>query len=302
LAFHVTILGTSSMVPTRHRGAPAVLVEAAGELILVDCGEGTQRQMNIAGKSRARIRKILLTHWHGDHVGGLAPLLQTIFTMPYEGTLELYGPRGTRERLGHLSCAMEIALERIRVTELEPPPESVQVFVTNHAYSLSCAAMRHGVLTVAYAIEEHGRRRVDMAKAAGFGLTPGPLVGHLQRGEPVEFDGKVIRPEDVTYWHPGRKLALVTDTTPAPEIVALARGADVLICESTYGSGHTDLASAYNHMTARQVAELAREASVSRLVLTHFSQRYDDVAPLLVEAREVFPETIAAEDFMTLSV
>ena len=214
------------MVPTRRRGAPAVLVEHAGEMILVDCGEGTQRQMNIAGKSRARIRKILLTHWHGDHVGGLAPLLQTLFNSPYEGTLELWGPLGTRKRLEHLSCAMEMALDRIRVTELEPPLDSVQVFWTNEAYQLACAPMRHGILTVAYAIEEHGRRRVDMERAAAFGLSPGPLIGHLQRGEAVEVGGRVIRSEDVTYWQAGRKLALVTDTTPTPEIVDLARGAD----------------------------------------------------------------------------
>ena len=226
MAFTVTVLGTSSMVPTRHRGAPAVLVEHAGELILVDCGEGTQRQMNIAGKSRARIRKILLTHWHGDHVGGLAPLLQTLFNGPYEGTLELWGPLGTLQRLEHLSCAMDLALDRIRVVELEPPLDSVQVFWSNESYQITCAAMRHGVLTVAYAIETHGRRRVDMQRAAELGLTSGPLVGRLQRGEAVELDGRAILAEDVTYWQPGRKLALVTDTTPTREIVELARGAE----------------------------------------------------------------------------
>jgi ribonuclease Z len=302
LAFNVTILGTSSMVPTRHRGAPAVLVEHAGEFILVDCGEGTQRQMNIAGKSRARIRKVLLTHWHGDHVGGLAPLLQTLFNGSYEGTLELWGPAGTRQRMGHLACAMEIELDRIRITELEPPLDSVQVFWANDSYQLSCAAMRHGVLTVAYAIATHGRRRVDMQRAAALGLSPGPLVGQLQRGEVVESGGRVIRPEDVTYWQPGRKLTLVTDTTPTQEIVELARGADVLLCESTYGSEHEDLASAYNHMTAKQVGMLARKAEVGQLVLTHFSQRYDSVQPLLDEARSEFPETIAAEDFLNFQI
>jgi len=279
-----------------------VLVEHSGELILVDCGEGTQRQMNIAGKSRARIRKILLTHWHGDHVGGLAPLLQTMFSAPYEGMLELWGPRGTKRRLEHLSCAMEIALDRIRVTELEPPLDSVQVFWSNDSYQLACAAMRHGIVTMAYAFEEHGRNRVDMDRASALGLSPGPLVGRLQRGEAVEAGGRTIRPEEVTYWQRGRKLALVTDTTPTPEIVALARGADTLICEATYGSDHEDLASAYNHMTSRQVAELAREAGVGQLVLTHFSQRYEDVGPLIAEAQCVFADTIAAEDFQILQI
>jgi len=290
------------MVPTRRRGAPAVLVEHAGELILIDCGEGTQRQMNVAGKSRARIRKILLTHWHGDHVGGLAPLLQTMFNGPFDGTLELWGPLGTRQRLEHLSCAMEIALDRIQVCELEPPPDAVEVFFTNESYQLSCAAMRHGVLTVAYSINTHARRRIDTESAAALGLGRGPLMGQLQRGEAVQLNGRLIRPEEVTYWQPGKKFAVVTDTTPTPEIAELARGADVLLCESTYSSQHEDLASAYNHMTALQVGALAREAGVRQLVLTHFSQRYDDVRPLLEEARSVFPETIAAEDFLSLQI
>ena len=218
----VTMLGTSSMVPTRTRGAPAILVECEGESILIDCGEGTQRQMQFAGKSRAKVRKILLTHWHGDHVGGLAPLLQTMAQGNYQGTLELWGPLGTLERLSHLARAMELALDRIRAVELDPPAGCVETFLRTEAYTLSCAPMRHGLVTVGYSIETPGHRRVDMNLASELGLSPGPIVGRLQKGEAVEWEGRTISPEAVTYWQPGRKLTVITDTVATPEIVALA--------------------------------------------------------------------------------
>jgi ribonuclease Z len=290
------------MAPTRHRSAPALLLEYSGELILIDCGEGTQRQMHIAGKSRSRVRKILLTHWHGDHVGGLGPLLQTTFHGPYEGQMELYGPGGTTERLGCLARAIDIDLTRVRVTDLQPADGEVRTFVRNECYELRCAPMRHGLLTVGYAFEELPRRRIDLERARALGLEPGPLLGRLQRGETVEFAGRRIAPEDVSYMQQGKKAAFVTDTVATPDIVSLAHHADLLVCEATYCSKHEDLACAYNHMTAAQAAVLAREAQVRRLVLTHFSQRYETVTTLLEEARPIFPETTAAEDFLTVNV
>jgi ribonuclease Z len=295
------MLGTSSMVPTRTRSAPAVLVEYAGEYILIDCGEGTQRQMNIAGKSRVRVRKILLTHWHGDHVGGLGPLLQTMFNTEGAHDVDLFGPAGTAERFRCLSCAMDLATDRVHVHEIEAS-DAVTTFWEGPAYVLECVAMRHGLSTLGYALVERARRHVDMARAAALGLAAGPAIGRLQRNETVVMDGRTIVPDEVTYVAAGKKIALVTDTLETENIIRLADEADLLICEATYNAQHAELATAYQHMTALQAATLAREARVKRLVLTHFSQRYEDVTPLLDEARSVLPNTIVADDFLSLEV
>jgi ribonuclease Z len=298
----VTMLGTSSMVPTKERNAPAVLIEYAGEYILVDCGEGTQRQMNLAGKSRARIRKLLVTHWHGDHVGGIAPLLQTMLASQFTGVLDVFGPTGTENKLRCLAAAVDLSLDRVRIQELAPERSQTLVFWQAAEYQLACARMEHGVATIGYALIEPDRRRVDMEKARALGLSAGPVIGDIVRGQTVEHHGVRIAPDDICYMQPGRRIAVVPDTSPCEEISLLAAGADLMICESTYGDANAALAEAYQHMTASQTAAAARRAGAKRLVLTHFSQRYEDVSPLVSEAAAVFPNVIAAQDLMTFTV
>lgn len=298
----LTILGTSSMVPTKERNVQAFLLEYNGELILVDCGEGTQRQMNIAGYSRAKIRKILITHWHGDHVGGLIGLIQTIFNSEYQHTLHIYGPRGTKERLKHLQQTVDFENKiDIEVHELAPGNEEVTCF-ENDEYKLICTQMKHSTPTVAYAFVEKEKRRVHMEAAAKLGLKSGPVVGKLQRGETVTFKGKTIAADDVTYLRAGKKIVFIPDTTLTTNIPLLAEGADVMLCESTYANEHEEKAQEHKHLTASQAALLAQQAGVKRLILTHFSQRYNSVEHLKEEASTHFPDVELAHDFLKITL
>jgi ribonuclease Z len=299
----VMMLGTSSMVPTRERNTQAVLLEYEGEFILLDCGEGTQRQMNIAGYSRAKIRKILISHWHGDHVGGLIGLIQTVFNSDYQHTLHIYGPRGSQERVEHLRRSVDFENDiSLEVHELEPQPGEVLTFFENDDYELRCAAMRHSTPTIGFAFCEKDKRKVVMTRAAQFGLKTGPLVGKLQRGETVDFKGVTITPEDVCTVKKGRKVVLVPDTTVSKTIPALADEADLLIIESTYANAHETKADEHKHLTAGQAALLASQAGVKKLLLTHFSQRYTELGPLLEDARVHYPGAELAHDFMRVTL
>ncbi len=295
-------LGTGAMVPTKERNVSSVLLEYEGEFILFDCGEGTQRQMNLAGYNRTKVKKVLLTHWHGDHVSGLIGLIQTIGNVPEPGTLVVVGPKETRQRLDALThSAIFDARLHLDVHEIAPgKPEKV---LDTERYEIWAAPVEHTVPTLAYAFVEKDVRRIDTEKAARLGLKPGPFMGKLSRGKPVELDGKTITPEMVTYVQKGRKIAYVMDTGVNENAIRLAEDADVLICESTFSADqHQEKAEEYGHLSARDAAHIARAANVKKLVITHFSQRYVTSTPLLEEAQDTFPNTVAAYDFLQMDV
>lgn len=299
----LTFLGTGSMVPTKERNVQSMVLEYEGELILVDCGEGTQRQMNIAGYSRAKVRKILLTHWHGDHVSGLIGLIQTIFNSDYQHTLQIYGPKGTKERMRHLQQTVDFENKvSIEIHELTPKKDEILDFYENELYRLSCARVDHSSPTIAYVFREKDKRRVVMATAKKIGLKSGPLIGRLQRGESVTFKGELIKADDVTFLQTGKKIAFIPDTAINDMIPVIAKDADVMVCESTYGDEHEEKARQYKHLTATQASLLAQQAEAQQLFLTHFSQRYTSVEPLLEQAKVHFQKTRLAYDFLKITL
>jgi len=296
------MLGTSCMVPTKDRNVQGIFVDFKGEGMLFDCGEGTQRQMNIAGINRNRARKIFITHWHGDHVAGLIGLLQTISNNETSQKVIVFGPRETRERMAHLLRSVSFENNRLDLEIRELDPVGVEKASDTEDYYVEAAYLDHKIPCLGYALIEKDKRKINMAKAKKIGLREGPLIGKLQAGHSVSFKGQTIHPDDVSHTEKGKKLAIILDTLPCKNAYDLAREADILIAESAYTSDKEDKALEYRHMTTKQAALIATTANVKKLIITHFSQRYKTANELEDEVKTFFPESQAAFDFMKIKL
>lgn len=294
----VTFLGTSAGTPTPDRGLSSVLLEIEGEQILLDCGEGTQRQMMKAGASLGKRMKIFITHMHGDHIFGLPGLIQTMNLINRTHPLEVFGPPGIRDFIEKTTvpAMCEPAFE-LNVHEIEGGE-----ILSCKKYTVTSACAEHSIPNIGYRITVGGSPgRFLPEKARALGVPEGPLWGVLKAGKPVTLEtGREVKPTDVL-GEPFRGISVVYsgDTRPSEGIVRLAEGADLLIHESTFSEELRERAWAEGHSTARGAAEVAMRAGAKRLILTHFSARYPDAAVLEAEARTIFAETSAAEDFWT---
>jgi len=291
-------LGTSSMVPTKDRNQSGVLIRYKNEGILVDCGEGMQRQFKQKGIPLTRVTKILIPHWHGDHVFGLPGVMSTLGTLEYGKTLEIYGPKGTKKHLENMFKAFVFD----RRIKFEVKEVKSGRFFENKEFCLETLPLEHGVITLGYSFVENDIRHVDAKKAKKLGIPNGPLLGKLQRNESVSFEGKKVNPKDVTYVEKGKKIIVIADTVPCRNAVKLAKDADLLICESTYDSKLEEKGEAYGHMTGKQAGLVANQANAKKLVLTHFSARYKTTHEVEEDAKGVFDNSIAAKDFMVFKI
>ncbi len=297
----IIFLGTGGSLPTKERGLTSIAIRRKGELLLFDCGEGTQRQMTWTEVSPMNIDTIFLTHFHGDHFLGIPGLVQTMSLMDRERKLKIYGPPETKEKVSKL-IQIPTYTEKfeVKIQELEPGEK-----IEREEYFIETAEPDHSVNEIAYALNEKQRPgKFHPEKAKNLGLQPGPKYARLQNGESVKLsDGTIIKPEQVLGPpRPGRKIVYSGDTRPSENIKELARDADVLIHEATFGSDLEEEAEVAGHSTAKGAASLAEEAGVERLFLTHRSPRYSDPSVLEEEAREVFPNTVFAEDLMEVEV
>lgn len=288
------------MVPTKDRNVQGIYLEYNGEGILFDCGEGTQRQMNIAGINRHKVKKIFISHWHGDHVSGLVGLIQTVGNTENPGKVMIFGPLGTKKYMNHLlnSCAFDLRIE-LEIIELDI--NDVQKVYESDSYDVFAAPMVHGVECLAYSFIEKDRRKMNVSKLKSYGVS-GVNIGKLQRGKEVLVGNKKISPDDVSRVVKGRKISFVFDTSINNNIEKICKNADVLIAEATYDSSKEHKAQEYHHMTAEQIAFIAKNSDVKKLVLTHFSQRYKTLHDLETEAKQIFENTIMAFDFMKLKL
>lgn len=289
------------MVPTKERNPVSVFISYKGDGILIDCAEGSQKQMNIAGISRSKVNKILISHWHGDHIAGLIGLLQTIGNKEQRPTIEVYGPVGTKNYFKHLlqSCYFDVRID-LKIKELNP--KKVDKFFENDDYELYATALEHSVPCIGYSFVEKSRRNIDVSYLKKHKIKEGPHLEQLKQGKDIVVEGKKIKAKDATYLVPGKKVSYVMDTIYTTNAVKLAKDADLLLCESTYHSGLQDKADEYKHMTATQAAQIASQANVKQLVITHFSQRYKEVSGLLEEAKMIFPNTRDAFDLMKITL
>src|SRR5581483_5856065 len=295
----LVFLGTSGSAPTANRGAPALLVRRGGDRLLFDCGEGTQRQLMRSVVGLPDLEQIFVTHFHADHYLGLPGMLKTFALRQRELPLTIYGPPGLKELFG--------SLRRV-FGRLTYPVETVEVrageTLERDGYRILVFPVHHGVSAVGYAVVEAPRPgRFDVEAADALGVPNGPARGALQRGESITLDdGHVLTP-DAVLGEPrrGRRIVMTGDTAPTEAVGVLAEAADVLVHEATFGEDERGRAVETLHSTAAQAAELARDAHVRLLALTHLSTRY--FGPELVEeATAIFPETVVPRDFDVIEV
>ncbi len=291
----VTFLGTASSRPTVRRNVSALVVQREGRCFLFDCGEGTQRQMMRYGVGFS-VEEIFVTHIHADHYLGVTGLLRTMSLQGRERELVVWGPPQGRELLEHLvALGGERLVFPVHIREL-PPGEAVSY----DDFKIEAFKTEHTRESIGLALIEKDRLgRFDVEAARRLGVEEGPLFGKLHAGEPVLLaDGTTVAPEDVVGpARPGRKLIYTGDTRPVDSTIQISRFADLLIHEATFDERERARARETGHSTARQAAEVAREADVRRLVLTHLSARYSEQPQaLLEEAQRVFPECVVAKD------
>lgn len=291
-------LGTSSMVPTKDRNQQSLLVGCNSYDVLIDCGEATQRQFKIKKITPNRIRKILLSHWHGDHVLGLPGLLMTLGMNSYDKTLEIYGPEGTKEAIKQLAKIYHFRLSYpLKIKEVK----TGKIFEDDNII-IECTQLDHNPVCFGYSIKEKDRRRMKLSLIKKLGIPEGPLLGKLQRGSSITWKGKRISSKDATYVVKGKKLACVMDTEICDNAIKLARDADVLVCEATLKSDLDEVAYDRKHLTAKLAGDIANQANAKQLIITHFSQRYKSTTEMEEDAKSVFHNTRAAFDFMKIKL
>jgi ribonuclease Z len=299
LDLDIVFLGTSGGMPSAQRNPAGLLVRRGGERLLVDCGEGTQRQLLRSSVGLVDLGEILVTHFHADHYLGLPGMLKTFALRGREVPLTVYGPPGLRDLFGSLRRIFGRLSYPLELVELQAGDA-----LERDGYSIVPFAVAHGVSAIGYALVEAPRPgRFDVETANALGVPNGPERGALQRGEAVTLpDGRTVTPDAVLGpARAGRKVVLAGDTAPVASVTEAAHGADLLVHEATFCEEEADRARDTSHSTARGAARVARDAGVRLLALTHVSPRYFG-REVAAEAREVFPETVVPRDFDIIDV
>lgn len=302
MSLSVQFLGTSASRPTVERSVSSLAIVREGETLLIDCGEGTQRQMMRYGTSFT-FADVFFTHFHADHIIGVIGLLRTLALQGRTDPMRLWGPAGAERVLGR---AVSFGFDRlsfpVEITELEPDSR-----IARTGYEIIAYPVVHGpARALGYAlVEEERKGRFDPDEAARLGVPEGPLWGQLHRGLAVTLpDGRTVAPDTIVgARRPGRRVVITGDTRPAESTIAIAAGADLLVHEATFGEEEAARAHETGHSTAREAAEVARAAGVRRLALTHFSARYSrDASELGREAKAVFRDVIIAKDGLEVEI
>jgi len=297
----IVFLGTGGSWPTVKRNVSAIAIKRGSEIILVDCGEGTQRQFQKSNLSYMQISKIFITHFHGDHFLGLPGLIQTMQLNDRDKPLHIYGPKGIKQLLSQLT-SLGYFKPGYKIVANELDGGDTLKF---DGYDIHVSRVKHNVPTLAYALEEHMRPgKFNKPKALAMGIPEGPLFNKLQRGQTITLkNGKKITP-DMILGSPrkGRKIVISGDTTPCAHMTSFAKDADILIHDATFDSELEDVANEYGHTTASQAAEIAKKAHAGRLFLTHISPRYLDHHILENEAQKIFKHSFVPRDFQEVEV
>ena len=297
----IIFLGTSGSWPTVKRNVSSIAVKRGSEVILFDCGEGTQRQFQKSKLSYMQISKVFITHFHGDHFLGLPGLFQTMQLNDREKPIHVYGPKGITKlvsqllSLGYFKPAYRIIAHEVKNGDV----------IGFDEYVVRVLSVKHNVPAVAYSLEEKMRPgHFNKPKALKLGIPEGPLFSKLQRGETVKLkNGKKITP-DMVLGQPrkGRKIVISGDTKPYDKLISFSKDADVLIHDATFDSEFKDISLEYGHSTSSQAAEIAKKANVEKLFLTHISPRYLDHRTLESDAQKIFKNSSVSRDFQEVTI
>lgn len=287
-------LGTSQAIPTEKRNHTAVLLKYKDETILIDCGEGTQRQFRKAKLNPCKLTRILITHWHGDHVLGLPGLLQTLALNNYNKTLHIYIPKGTSN---HINLIFKIFVFQGKIKYEIHECNSGKILETQD-FCITAEKMFHGTPTLAYSFEEKAKIRINKEKLKKLKIQ-GRIISELQKGKNITWGNQKIKAKDLIYMQKGKKITIIMDTCINNNALKIAKNSDLLITESTYAEKEASLAKERSHLTAKQAAQIAKKSKSKKLILTHISQRYENNEEIILnEAKKIFKNTILAEDLM----
>lgn len=294
----ITFLGTSDSVPSEKRNHTAILLIHDGQNILVDCGEGTQRQFRKAKLNPCKITKILLTHKHADHTLGLPGLLKTLALTGYNKTLFIYGPKGIK----HFMKNLLDTFGKIREYKIEIKEVSGKFFETGDFY-LEAESMTHGVPCNAYSFVKKGQIKIDKEKLKRSGLPKSKILQKLKQGKDITYKGKKFKAKNLTFIENGKKISFILDTSINNKIVGFVKNSDLLICEASFSKELEKKAKEYGHLTSSQAGEIAKKSKSKKLVITHISQRYEKNPELILkESKKVFKNTHIVKDLDVVEV
>jgi ribonuclease Z len=301
--FEIIFLGTSASAPSVHRGLSANVVMHREHRFLIDCGEGTQRQVLQSGIGFKRLNKILLTHGHLDHILGLGGLASTFSRWEAINTMDIYGGRVTLERVRDLLFKVVLRAQKLPI-KINLIPIEPGIIFEDSTFQLSAFEVTHrGADCFGYLFQEKSRRPFLNEKAEALGVPIGPVRRDLVEGRSITLnDGRIIEPDDVLGPEiSGAKLVFIEDTGRTDDLHEIVHDADGLVIEATYLDADIEMAHKFGHITAGQAARLARGANVKQLFLTHLSRRYRE-QDILSEARAIFPNARVARDFDRVKV
>lgn len=269
-------------------------------MIMLDCGEGTQKQMRYSRIGFNKKMKILISHMHGDHVLGLPGLFQSMSMLGRTKKIDIYGPEGLKDFIEYTERTVKYS-RRFDLVIYEVNEGKI---IEEDEYKIFSKWIDHDFPCLAYALEEKEKPgKFKLNKAKELKIPKGPLWKELQKGKSIKIDNKTIKPNDVLGpSRPGIKLVYASDTRPCKSVIALSKNADVLIHDCTFEDSHKNKAREYGHSTASQAAKIAKEASVKKLILVHISAMYEESNNLLEQATKIHKDTILAEDLMKTEV
>jgi len=293
----ITFLGTGSATPTAKRNHTGIYLQSGKENILIDCGEGIQRQFRKAKLNPGKLTRILITHWHGDHTLGIVGLLETLAMAEYSKTLKIYGPIGTKEKIRLFETIYGNFKIDLEVYEVSGK------FIDEKEFFIKASKMVHGIPSNAYSFVIKDKTRLNKSKIKKLKIPNSPLLGKLQNGKDITHEGKKIKSKEVSYIQKGRKISVILDTLMNENAVKLSTDSDLIICEASFLSTEKEKIKEYKHLTAKQAGTIAKKSKSKKLCLVHISQRHErNKKEILADAKQVFKDTTIPKDLDQITI